>query len=414
MAERKKGKLLAKVGSWSTRKKVAYLVTAGVIVYGATILFDTFVLTNMFQAMHPDVGVYRARTSTILDGGLLYTDTHTETPPLVNYLLVPAQLLGGGDHIWVYAAYFSLFGILTALLMYWVLRRYDDNLAFLVGLLFILSPFGFMEAGTAEDETIVAFTVILPALLMLIGKDRLSPIVTALGIWTKMWAILLVPIQFLRAQGWKEKARIIIVIAAISAAVAVPFLILAGDDFTWFLQYYFIGNSERKAEGFSAFRFLAEGGFGVPAPVELALVLIGLASTYLYAYKKKWGVWESITLVTVVFFVLYPKMHIGYYLIPISLLLVWAVEDAKLAARCFLLYAPAILAVSFHPLGDGSAFFQFPGSWIVGLALSLVISGLLVETAYRALQKKPFVSRGAEESEGVEKEGTSPEGTTAT
>lgn len=408
--------MMAKVHSWSPRRKMEYLVMVGIIVYGIIIAFDTLVLSNLFGAMHPDVGVYRARTSTILDGGLLYTDVHTETPPLVNYLLVPAQLLGGGDHVWVYAAYFSFFGILTAVLLYWVLRRYNDDLAFMVGLLFILSPFGFMEAGTAEDETIVAFTVIVPALLMLIGKDRLSPVASALAIWTKMWAVLLVPIQFLRAQGWKEKAGIVIVIAAISAAVAIPFLILCGDEFTWFLQYYFIGNSERKAEGFSAFRFLDEGGIGIPMQVELALVLIGLASAYLYAYKKKWGVWESITLAMVVFFALYPKMHIGYYLIPIAFLLVWAAEDAKLAARCFLLYGPAILAVAFHPLGDGTAFIQFPGSWMVGLALSLIISGMLIEMTYRALKKKPFVSRGPEDEteQRPEEEAPSPGGTSVT
>jgi hypothetical protein len=386
-----------RIVSWSPRKKVLVLVMVGLAVYGATIALDVSLLTNIFgeQYMHADVDVYRARTSTILDGGLLYADVHTETPPLINYLLVPAQLLGGGDHALVYSAYFCFFGLLGALMLYLALRRYNDYLAFLMGLMFILSPFGFIEAGTGEDETIVAFTIILPSLLMLLGRNRLSTVTSALGIWTKMWAILLVPIQFLRAQSWREKAKIVIVILVITALVAIPFLILCGNDFTWFLRFYLIGDGENKSGGMSIFHFMDEGGIGIPIQVELAMVLLGLAIAYLYSYKKKLGVWESITLVMVVFFALYPKIHTGYYLIPITFLLAWAAEDIKIAARCFLIYIPVIFAVAFSTRGDGSSFFHFPGSWMFGLLASLCASIMLIETAYVAMKRRPFISRHA-------------------
>lgn len=385
------------VTSWGPIKKVLVLALVGFMVYGTVIALDAAVLTNVFGTsnLHKDISAYQARSSTILDGGLLYTDVHTETPPLINYLLVPAQLLGGGSHIWVYSAYFSLFGLLIALVLYLVLRRYDDYLAFMVGLLFILSPFGFVVAGTGEDETIAAFTVIIPALLMLIERNRLSTLYSALGIWTKMWSILLVPIQFLRAQTWKERMMIITVILVISALLADPFLVLCGNDFTWFLRFYFIGDSNEKAGGLSVFNFMDEGGIGIPKQLELAIVLLGLGAAYLYAYKNKLGVWESITLAMVVFFALYPKMYAGYYLIPIAFLLAWAVEDIKIAARCFLIYIPVVLAGGFAPNADASSFFQFSGSWMIGLLFSLCASVMLIETAYAAMKKPSFISRSS-------------------
>lgn len=384
--------------SWGPWKKSLLLVLIAILVYGTVIALEGPVIMEMFgeENVHPDIDVYRARTSTILNGGLLYADVHTETPPLINYLLVPAQLLGGGDHVWVYSAYFSFFGLLSAMLIYHVLRRYDDHLAFMMSLLFVLSPFGFIEAGTGNDETIVAFTVLVPALLMILERNRLASVAMGLCIWTKMWAILLVPIHFLRRRTWKERGLMIGIIGAISAAVAAPFLILCGDDFTWFLRYYFIGNSERKIEGFSVFQFLESGGYGVPMAVELALVLLGLLAAYLYAYRKDLGKWESITLALAVFFVLYPKIHTGYYLIPIMFLLAWAAENRMIAARCFLMYVPVILAVAFSPTADGYAFFQFEGSWIFGLGCSLAASAMLLETTYTAMKTKPFITRAIE------------------
>lgn len=403
MSERRHGRFKEAVISWSPLKKSLFLVLIAIMVYGTVIALDGPVVSEIFgeENFHPDIRLYRERTSTILEGGLLYTDVHTETPPLINYLLIPAQLMGGGDHIWVYSAYFSFFGLISALMMYHALRRYDDWLAFVMGLLFILSPFGFIEAGLGEDETIVAFTVLLPALLMVLERNRLASLAIGLGIWTKMWAILLAPAHFLQQRSWKERWIMIGIIAGVTILVALPFLILCGDEFTWFLQYYFIGNPDRKAEGFSTFQFLQWGGYGIPMRISLALVLIGLLFAYLYAYKKGLGKWESMTLAVTVFFVLYPKMHTGYYLIPIAFLLAWAAENRHIAARCFLMFLPVILAVAFSPTvgpgGGGTAFIEFEGSWILGLAFALTASIMLLEATYTAMKNKSFITRAIEE-----------------
>ena len=400
MAERRHGRFKETVISWSPLKKSLFILAVGIIVYGTVIVLDSSVISQLSgtENMHSDIEAYRARTSTILGGGLLYTDVHTETPPLINYLLVPAQLLGGSDHIWVYSAYFSVFGILSGLLMYLTLRRFDDSIAFAMGLLFILSPFGFLEGGLANDETIVAFTVIVPALLMVLERSRFASLAIGLGIWTKMWAILLAPVHFLQLRSWKERLLVIGIIAGVSIAVATPFLLLAGDEFTWFLQYYFIGNSERKNEGLSAHMFLELGGLEIPNLVSLAVVLIGLLFAYLYAYKRGLGKWESMTLAVVVFFALYPKMHGGYYLIPVAFLLAWGAENWKIAARCFLLYIPVTLAVALAPpMVPGDALIHFEGSWIFGLVSALAASAMLLEATYTVMKNRSFITRAIEE-----------------
>ena len=388
------------VTSWSPLKKSLFILAIGTIVYGTTIILDGSLISQLMGTLnlYPDVELYRARTSTILEGGLLYTDVHTETPPLINYLLVPAQLLGGAEHVWIYSAYFSLFGILSGLLMYLALRRYGELPAFVMGLLFVLSPFGFLEGGLANDETIVAFTVIVPALLMVLERNRAASLAIGLGIWTKMWAVLLAPAHFLQMRSWRERILVIAIIAGISIAVATPFLILAGDEFTWFLQYYFIGNSERKNEGLSAQMFLDMGGFEVPNMLSLVIVVIGMLFAYFYAYKKGMGKWESMTLAVVVFFALYPKMHGGYYLIPVAFLLAWGAGNWKIAARCFLLYIPVILAVAFAPpvTIDGQAFFHFEGSWVLGLICALTATIMLLETAYTAMKERSFITQAIE------------------
>mgnify|MGYP000925104656 CR=1 FL=1 len=402
MSGRRRGRFQDTVNSWSPLKKSLFLIVIAILVYGTVIALDETVITKFTgeEYMHTDIKVYRDRTSTILEGGLLYTDVHTETPPLISYFLIPAQLLGGGDHIWVYSAYFSFFGILSGLLIYHVLRRYDDRSAFAMGLLFILSPFGFVEAGLGQDETIMVFTVIVAALLMAIERNRLASLAIGLGIWTKMWAILLAPVHFLYLRSWRERGIMIGILAAVTILVTVPFLVLAGDEFIWFLQYYFIGNPDRTAEGFSVYQFLKWGGFGLPNMISLTLVLIGLLVAYLYSYKKNLGKWESMTLAIVVFFVLYPKMHTGYYLIPIAFLLAWGAENWKIAARCLLIPIPVWLATAFSPMigatGDNAAFFQFEGSWILGMLFALAASVMLLETTHAAMKNRSFITRAIE------------------
>jgi hypothetical protein len=137
--------------------------------------------------------------------------------------------------------------------------------------------------------------------------------------------------------------------------------------------------------------FLREGGLGLPKEVELGMVLLSLLGAYLYAYHKKWGPWKSATLVMVVFIIVYPKMHIGYYLMPMMLLLVWAADDWKIASRLFLAFIPLSQAVGFLPGGDGLVQGYEQYNWFFGFVLALAGTLLFVDAMKVAFKTRSFI-----------------------
>ncbi len=85
--------ILARISALSPGRKLLLYAIIAIVVYGTMIVVDNAFLMSAIDPdlSHPDMDVYRARTQTILDGGLLYRDVHTETPPMINYILVPVS-----------------------------------------------------------------------------------------------------------------------------------------------------------------------------------------------------------------------------------------------------------------------------------------------------------------------------------
>jgi hypothetical protein len=387
-----------KVERLDWKKKILVLLLVTVMIYGTGIAADMLYISKDVapELSHPDVPRYQARAQTILDGGLLYRDVHTETPPIINYILVPAQLLGGGDHVWVWSIYFSLFAFFLATMMYMSFRKIDENKAYLVSFMVLLCPFLISESSLGEDESIMAFFFILAAILMFYDRKKWSAVAIGLGIWIKMFPLLLFPTEFLRQKALKDKAVLVAIISLVTILATGAFIILCYDDFTYFLNFYFLGDSNRSTGGQSMWHFLDMGGLEIPRLVELGIIGVGMVSTYLYCHFKKLGVWESMTLTMLAFLVLYPKVHTGYYAIIFVLLAVWAVDNKAIATRIYLAFVPIIASVAFSLLESGETYIEFEGSWLVGLALNLAGTLLLVDATRMALKSKPFICTGRE------------------
>jgi len=382
-----------RISMLSWKQKILTLFILTVLVYGSGIMADVISVENgdKIDHVHADLAVYQNRTQTIIDGGLLYKDTHTETPPLINYIMVPAQLLGGADHFWVWSAYFSLFAFLTAAMLYLAFRRYDDSKAFLVAVFALFCPFLVSESTICEDEAIMAFVFMVAVMLMFFNKKKASAVAIAMGIWTKMFPILLFPTDFLRQRGWKDRTVQVLILIGVTALIAGPFILLCNEEFSEFLEFYFLGDSNRQTGGQSIWHFLRMGGLVLPKGLELTILVGGLGLTYLFCYFKKLGIWESTTLALLAFFILYPKIHTGYYTILFIMLAVWAVENKKVALRIFAAWVPIVITSLFSELESGKAFIEFEGSWLVGLALSLIGTLLFVDAARIALKERPFI-----------------------
>lgn len=379
--------------SRSMLQKLAIYAVLTLVVYGTLIAVDNIVLVNALGEWnpHPDLDRYRDRAQTIIDGDLLYRDVHTETPPIINYLLVPPQLLGGAENDWVWGAYFSLFAFLLASMIYLSLRHRDELKAFFAGGVVLTSPYTVLESSTGQDEPIVVFIFMLAVILMYLQRRHLASTAIGVGIWTKMFPILLFPVHFLQQRRWKDRLMVVLIGLGTTALIALPFVLLCWDDFSFFLNFYFLGEEGRPTGGHSTWHFLALGGWVLPNLVQLLLLGAAMAFAYLYPYYKKMPVWPSVTLMVMVFFAFYPKVHGGYWIIVVALLSVWAAQNRKIFLRTVLAFIPMLLATGLARGEDSAPFLEFYGSWLLGFCLALVGLLLLADAVRLALKERAFI-----------------------
>jgi len=98
-------------------------------------------------------------------------------------------------------------------------------------------------------------------------------------------------------------------------------------------------------------------------------------------------------IVLMAFFMIYPKINLCYYLLPISLLVVWGVENRTVMVRCFALYIPLFLAACLTENVTGQPAIVFPFSWVVGSILVLGTNVILIDTFLKAKKRKVFFER---------------------
>jgi hypothetical protein len=73
---------------------------------------------------------------------------------------------------------------------------------------------------------------------------------------------------------------------------------------------------------------------------------------------------------------------------------VWAVENRKIAIRCFTTYIPFFAALAFSKNNvKGVPLFDYSWSWIAGFVLVLIGTIMLLDTVKIALKTTPFIER---------------------
>jgi len=375
MAEGGSRKFIERVRSMSPYHHVAAILLVGIVVYGSFIVVDGLIIRQWLDSSFgttPDLAIYQERTSLILNGGLIYRDLDIEAPPLINYLLLPAQIIGG--EWWAYEIYFSLFPILTSLGIYAVMRRWDDHRAFLAALLFVICPFAVQDATWGiQDEPMVAFFYILPVLLLLGGHARSSAVAVAVGFWTKFLPIVTYPITLLSIKGTRERLLSIGLVILVSGLVALPFLILAPEEFLRFPSYYLLGRSGEGSAGMSIINLIGVGGWHLPGEVGAGLTVAALLLSY-YLFKRwKLDVWRGAMLTTVMFISVYPMIRLGYFILPFAFFSLWAVQYKGIALRLIPMYVTLLFGQGFERASPG---FDYSFSWLLGLVL--VTAGILI------------------------------------
>lgn len=385
------------------RRRYAFIILFWALVFGLFIAVDVLFVRgylNSNWAPVEDINYYRYRTQGLLDGQWLYRDIPCESPPLIVYLMLPAQIAGGG--YLAYQVWFSIFSLMSALVLYWGLKAKDDYKAFVVALLFLVTPIGTIETTLGvQDDTVGVFLFILSVMLALMARTRTSALVVGVGTWTKIFNALFYPVLFIRTRSWKERGWQLLIITAVSLAVALPYLIVCPTQFLQFPSYYFFGSGDNPTGGASIWDFLSMGGINLPSYVFLA----GIVGAYLLALVVVWRrnltLLQGTLLVTAVFIAFYSRVAVDYYMLPVALLLIWGAENRGIVWRCLLLYFPLVLSVPFsasniykEPLID------IPYGWVVGLLLCLVALVLFLDATRLAFRKDNFAEREAPEEVG--------------
>jgi len=387
-------RLLDRVLRGDLKRQLLAMVILGLLIYGTVIALDGLLLRPLFGDVlsdPTDLNFYRDRAENILDGKVPYVDFYSESPPLIMYLFLVPQLAGGSTQ--AYQLFFAAFAILTALMLFLFLREVDERKAMAASILYLVYPLGMMEFGFGvQDEAITIFLFVLPLLLLLQNRAAASGAVSFVGVLTKMFNVIILPWTFLHCDN-RGRLKMVLAFGLLALLVIVPFMILFPGELPSF-SYYFLGDPDSPTGGssISPWHYLGELGLGLPGWAGVALTLAGLAASSLYAYWKKMSLWQGAALVTMAFFVTYPKILLVYFMMPAVLLLMWGVEDRKVVLKLSAMLVPLFLSVAVtgngkNPMADE------PWVWILGIALSLVGWALFVHTWWMVKDRRPFFER---------------------
>jgi hypothetical protein len=354
--------------------QILNLILFGMIAQCLIIAIDQAFFTGLIDfdyGRSADLAIFNERGRTILEGGLLYRDVHTESPPFVNYLLVIPVMLGG-THL-AYQVFFSACNIIAALMLFSAFRSQDVRRASLVAILFLGNPFTIYHSTlNPQDEPLVLLFFLTPLILMAAERFYSSAVATGIGIWTKMWPFLLTPLYLLERRPLADRMRAIAIMAAISAMVMLPFMLLCPDDACWFMSFYFLGVEGEGAGGISLWRFLDEAGAKPPTAILLTILAGAIIGSFWYAHKRGWDRWTTVTVVVVLFFLFYPKVHTGYYLLPLALLLPYLTRRLRFYYLTVPMFALVVVA---HKFTDGAL--PLSGA-LIAVPIALAISTDLI------------------------------------
>jgi hypothetical protein len=290
---------------------LVYLVIAGLVLY------PTGYYGTPAAPSYADPWIVRAET--ILQGGSLYQDAFTTTPPLINYLLIPPVLVSrlfGHTNPWStlsFMVYFSMFNLFTAFVL---LNTEDDRReGYLSALYFLLNPLAFGNSVLRrQDESILAFFFSLGLLFLLHHRRWRASIAIGLAMLIKLSGALIMPIAFIHRRDW---IYLIVPVVVFGLAFA-PFLWSAGESAVfWDIS----GDNTQhpfQLHGISFGNLWRHGHNGVPLmslQAHSIILVMGSALALALIAWKPLGVLEDLTMLTVAGLLLSPKLHTGYFVL---------------------------------------------------------------------------------------------------
>jgi len=365
-------------------EKLLVLLLTFIILYGGCLAISMHSLSSDPQN-YPDLPFYQERTSSALAGEIPYRDLSMESPPLIIYMMVPAQLMGGD--LVHYGIWFSLVSFLGAVACYLLLRRVDESSAFLGSLLFLIHPATVSTSSiNIQDESVIAVVIVLSLSLLVLGFWRSALAISVAGVAAKAFTAFLIPYMLI-ADG--ERDRLLrggALLLLVTALVTAPFLLLAPEQFLAFPEYYIsqaLGGG--VTDGMSLWRFLTDAGVSIPSSSYLMALLASYALVLWAIQKKRPDPFAAGFLVLLPFLLFFPKIYPYYMVMALAPLCLLAGKKASLVWPSVAIYLVSVATMHFVTL-DNQPLWTGAGAWAPVL-LNLFLSGLMIWTAARLLKE---------------------------
>ena len=288
-----------------------------------------------------------ARTETILNGGVLYRDVFTTTPPLTNLLLiVPSVVSGWFGHLnpWStlsFMLYFSLFNLFAALVLLYMGKTRE--VGYKTAVFFLLNPLTFGNTILRrQDESIIVFFIAVSILFFLRQQHVRSALAIGAAMLVKLTGAVTLPIALLHSRNW----RYLLFPFLLFALVMLPFLLAAGRDAMFWdvskreTQHPFQFDGVSLGSLWNRYHEEAEQ---VPLEGPAVLFVVGVGLTAVYLTQKSHGFLEDLTLLVAVVLILSPKLHTGYFSM-LALTMAPLAQRYRFTASYFLFGTFAIVA----------------------------------------------------------------------
>ena len=224
----------------------------------------------------------------------------------------------------------------------------------------------------------VGFLFVVGLYLLLRGRYRWASLETGFGFWTKMWTAFLIPyLLFRRGMKRREVVICVVILSAVTLVMTVPYLYLCPEEFTFFLKYYLLTIHGRESGGITLWHFLDFMDLKPPSLFFYAVLSTGGLYFFYNYWRGKMLMWRSLSAVVLWFFIFYPKVHYGYYIILLLTVLPYAPRIKGGILSLYLIGVLGILQTAFwlkyFPRGP---FMIYP--LLLGMVVILTLFYLLI------------------------------------
>ena len=197
----------------------------------AHILIFAVLFNTVYKLQYVFSGQYFGYASEVLNGNLPYRDFVLEYPPLSLLFFMPPRLVASTWQI--YSIYFQaevvIFDLIGLLVIYSIAKRLGKAPWKMLSVYTI----GILATGPIigqQYDIFPAVMIILALYCFWLGKHKTAWALVALGAMTKIYPVVIAPIfliYYIRNREYKRIRDGIITFAAVSLAIALPFLIVS-------------------------------------------------------------------------------------------------------------------------------------------------------------------------------------------